>query len=90
MIREFYLTQSPTASQTQVFAYVRERCEAGGWASPTWHSFSNFFGRLKRLKLVIEVDPNPERDWREPRTFRLNGELASSEMWLNPTRYLYG
>ena len=62
----------------------------GGWASPTWHSFSNYFGRLKKLKLVVEVDPDPERDWREPHTYRLNSELAGSEMWMNPTRYLYG
>lgn len=89
MIRDYFMSVSPTASQTQVFAYVRTQCSTGGWTAPSWHSFSNFFGRLKRLKLVIEVDRDPERDWREPHSYRLNGELAASDMWRNPTAYLY-
>lgn len=84
MIRDFYLTVTPIASQTQVFNYVKARCSTGGWASPTWHSFSTYFGRLKRLNLVVEVNADATRDWREPHSYKLNPDLAGSEMWLNP------
>jgi hypothetical protein len=90
MIRDYFLTVSPEASQTQVFNYVKSRCSTAGWSYPAWHSFSNYFGRLKKLKLVIEVDPDPERDWREPHTYRINPDMTMSDMWLNPQRYLYG
>jgi hypothetical protein len=89
MIRDYFTFVSPVASQTQIFNYVKTRCSTDNWAAPTWHSFSNYFGKLKKLKLVVEVDPDPERDWREPRAYRIAPGMSMSEMWLNPWKYLY-
>jgi hypothetical protein len=91
MVRDYFLTVKSEAFQMEIFRYVKSRCDMGGWSCPSVYAFANYFGRLKKLKLVIPLNPPKEGDDRwEKRYFRINMDLAGSEMWLNPTRYLYG
>ena len=91
MVRDYFLTVKSIAFQMEIHRYVKARCDAGGWSCPSVHDFANYFGRLKRLKLVVLTNPPQEGDdWREKRYFKMNPDLAGSDMWLNPTAYLYG
>ena len=91
MVRDYFLTVKPLAFQMEVFRYVKTRCDTEGYSCPTWHSFSKYMGELKTLKLLIAINPPQEGDAPfEKRYFKLNPDLASSDMWLSPRRYLYG
>ena len=99
MIRD-YLLRKKVAYVMQIWREgIVEPCKEQNFKYGCWADFSNYFSKLKRLRLVVfdHAEPAPELPGRtftgegvQRHYYRLNMERVNDmEVWRNPIKALY-